>query len=100
MSGRRRYLVTYDVSDAKRLRRTFRLMHGFGDPVQYSVFLCDLGREELQLLRERLSGVLNLREDRVLIVDLGPAARWRAEVLLVLGRQIESMPDAYAATIV
>jgi len=39
---RRVYLVCYDVSDAKRLRRTHKKMCGFGDPVQYSIFRCEL----------------------------------------------------------
>ena len=39
---RNRFLVCYDVSDPKRLARTYREMNGFGDPAQYSVFICDL----------------------------------------------------------
>ena len=39
---RNRFLVCYDVSDSKRLARTYRKMNGFGDPAQYSVFICDL----------------------------------------------------------
>lgn len=95
---RRRYLVTYDVSDAKRLRLVFRAMHGFGDPVQYSVFLCELGPVERQLMRERLTQLLKMSEDRVLIVDLGEACGSRA-VLDVMGRQIDSVPEAFQATI-
>lgn len=96
---RRRYLVTYDVSSATRLRRVFRAMHGFGNAVQYSVFLCDLSAAERQLMRERLTALLNLREDRVLIVDLGAATEERGESFEVMGRQLESMPDAYRAII-
>jgi CRISPR-associated protein Cas2 len=66
------HLVTYDISDAKRLRRVFRKMMGFGDPVQYSVFLCSLSRTERVLMMDALRGVMNQAEDRVLVVDLGP----------------------------
>lgn len=46
------YLVCYDVADDKRLRKTYKKMCGFGDPLQYSVFRCELSAVEKQLLRE------------------------------------------------
>ncbi|MDD4792699.1 MAG: CRISPR-associated endonuclease Cas2, partial [Firmicutes bacterium] len=39
---RRRFIVCYDISDPKRLRKMYRTMRGFGDPLQKSVFTCDL----------------------------------------------------------
>ena len=56
---RNRFLVCYDVSDSNRLARTYRKMNGFGDPVQYSVFICDLSPKERVLLEEALTEVLN-----------------------------------------
>jgi CRISPR-associated protein Cas2 len=97
---RRRYLVSYDVSDAKRLRQAFRAMHGFGNAIQYSVFLCDLSAVERQLMRERLMDVPNLREDRALIVDLGEAGARTSAVLDVIGRQVNAMPSDFSAVIV
>ena len=47
------YLVCYDVADAKRLRRTYRKMRGFGDAVQYSVFRCELSPTEKQELQAK-----------------------------------------------
>ena len=69
---RNRYLVCYDISEPKRLRRTFKKMNGFGDPVQYSVFLCNLSPKERVMLEEALTDVINMKEDRVMIVNLGP----------------------------
>ena len=66
------YLVCYDVADDKRLRRTHKKMRGFGDPMQYSVFRCELSRVEKQLLQSTLWEILNLEHDRVMLVDLGP----------------------------
>ena len=67
------YLVSYDVADDKRLRLTYKKMCGFGDPVQYSVFRCELSLTEKQLMKEALWALLNWGEDRVMLVDLGPA---------------------------
>ena len=70
---RHRFLVCYDVADPKRLARTYRKMNGFGEPAQYSVFICDLSPKERALLETALTEILNLKEDRVLIVDMGPS---------------------------
>lgn len=83
---RRRYLVCYDVSDPKRLVRTYKKMNGFGDPLQYSVFLCDLSAKERVLLEEALTDILNLKEDRVLIVDAGPVEGRGQECFTMLGK--------------
>jgi CRISPR-associated protein Cas2 len=66
------FLVCYDVADDKRLRRTYKKMRGFGDPVQYSVFRCELSPTEKQLMKESLWAILNWSDDRVMLVDLGP----------------------------
>ena len=67
------YLVCYDVADDKRLRKTYKKMRGFGDPLQYSVFRCELSPTEKQVMKEALWEILNWDQDRVMLVDLGPA---------------------------
>ena len=67
------YLICYDVADPKRLRWTYKTMRGYGTPVQYSVFRCELSAVERQLLRESLWEILNWDHDRVMLIDLGPA---------------------------
>ena len=69
---RRRYLVCYDIRDSKRLRATHKVMVGHGDPLQYSVFLCDLSGMERTQLTSRLKKVVNEAVDSVAIFDLGP----------------------------
>lgn len=70
---RHSYLVAYDVRDAARLRRLHRKLLGFGDPLQYSVFHCDLSDAEKLRMVEAVFDVINQGEDRVLIVDVGPS---------------------------
>lgn len=68
---RRDTVVSYDISDPVRLRKVFKIMRGFGDHLQYSVFRCALNdRERLRLIGV-LSKVINTEEDQVLFVDLG-----------------------------
>lgn len=68
---RRRYLVCYDIADPVRLRRVHKKMKGFGDALQYSVFCCELTTREKVEMESELSDIINHKEDRVLVVDLG-----------------------------
>jgi CRISPR-associated protein Cas2 len=83
---RQRYIVTYDISDAKRLRQVFRTLKGYGEHLQFSVFRCDLTRMALAELKGRLNACLNTREDQVLFIDIGPAEGRAAEAVESLGR--------------
>jgi CRISPR-associated protein Cas2 len=68
--ARRRFLIAYDISDPKRLRRVCKTMEEYGDRLQYSVFICDLSRTELIHTRAAVERHMNLAEDSVLIIDL------------------------------
>lgn len=70
---RHRFVVCYDVREPKRLRKTHETMLGYGDPLQYSVFVCDLSQAERLLMEAALTDVVRLPEDWVHIIDLGPA---------------------------
>lgn len=77
--GRRRYLVAYDIREARRLRQVHRTMKGYGWPMQYSVFICDLDPMELTMMRMDLGVVIHHSVDSVAIIDLGdPAERGRS----------------------
>jgi len=80
------YIVTYDICDGKRLRMVFRIMNGFGDHMQYSVFRCDLTEKEKIGLIEKLHKVLKHDEDQVLFFPLGPAGGEREQNIYAIGR--------------
>ncbi len=65
------FLICYDVSDPKRLRKVYKTLQGAGESLQHSVFRCELSREERQKLIEVLWEILNLSEDRLLVANLG-----------------------------
>ncbi|MFC1591218.1 CRISPR-associated endonuclease Cas2 [Thermodesulfobacteriota bacterium] len=68
---RRFVLVAYDVSDDKRLRRIFKLLRGYGDHIQYSVFLCQLTDKDHIILSEKIKDIINRKEDKVILITLG-----------------------------
>jgi CRISPR-associated protein Cas2 len=83
--SRHRFVVCYDVRDPSRLRRTYQAMMGFGDPLQYSVFLCELSRAERAMMESVLLRVVAVREDSVVVIDLGPARGPAARRITELG---------------
>jgi CRISPR-associated protein Cas2 len=72
MAGLNCYVVSYDISEQKRLYRVHRAMMGFGEPVHYSVFRCLLTSRGKVEMMEDLTALINPDEDRVMIIDLGP----------------------------
>lgn len=75
--ARRRYLLGYDISDAKRLRSVHRCAREFGYPLQYSLFLCDMDDMELTRLKWGLSDLIVHTIDRVVLIDLGDPTQER-----------------------
>lgn len=69
--ARRRYLIAYDISDPKRLRRVIKVMESYGTRLQYSVFLCDLSGAELTRWKADILTRMRLGEDSVIWIDLG-----------------------------
>ena len=63
------HLVSYDVRDDGRLRRVARLLEGYGERLQYSLFRCRLSPVELERLRWELTRLV-ADEDDLLILPL------------------------------
>ena len=63
MTGR--FVLAYDVPDDRRRAKLARLLEGFGDRVQYSVFELILRERELAELRRRIAALIDPDEDSV-----------------------------------
>ena len=94
---RRRFIVCYDISDPKRLRKMFRKMRGFGDPLQKSVFTCDLSIKERAHMMKAIARIIDPGDDSVLIIDTG-ALDAKRESLEYMGKDI--MPDEGRAAVI
>ncbi len=86
--------MTYDISDDKRRNRVFNTLHGYGNHVQYSVFLCELDRRDLARLRSRLASEVNHHEDQVLVLDLGHSIHPLEQIVESIGRALDVRPPA------
>ena len=89
----RRRLIAYDIPDDRRRSRAARVLEGFGDRVQYSVFVVDALPAQFVSLQAALEAVLDPGEDSVLVCDLGLTATLGAEQFSFLGRSREISVD-------
>lgn len=81
------YVIAYDISEPKRLQRVFKTLRDFGDPLQLSVFECQLSEKNYLVLRDRLNNIIDKEEDRVIFIRLGPVGEKTAESFEVMGCQ-------------
>jgi CRISPR-associated protein Cas2 len=84
-----RYIVSYDISDPKRLRLVHKTMLGFGEPLQYSVFCCDLSPSGRIMLIAAVTEIIDHREDQVMLIDLGPAEGRGKESIETVGKAMK-----------
>jgi len=72
-------IVVYDITDDKRRTKLFKTLEGFGIPVQFSVFHCELDEENLLIMRNKVDRIINKSEDSVIYYDLCPRCSNRIE---------------------
>jgi len=91
------YLITYDISIDKRRTKLAKLLEGFGQRVQYSVFECDMEERQVSQLYRRLTRLLRPAEgdslriyklctncrSTVTIIGAGPPVAQASEVYII-----------------
>ena len=88
---RRCYLVCYDIRDPKRLRNVHKVLKGYGESWQYSVFFCGLREIDRVRLQSDLEAEMHLREDQVIILDLGANEEGIRDGVTVIGQSLPEM---------
>lgn len=63
------YIVCYDIRCPKRWRKAYKLIEGYGEKVQYSIFRCWLNQRIREKLRWELEKIL-AQEDSILFIRL------------------------------
>lgn len=86
------YLIAYDITDARRLRRVARRLERRAIRVQKSVFRFRGDHSSLQALLGELQPMLDLRKDKLAAWRLTPAGPER-DVYCALG-QVPQLPFA------
>ncbi len=94
---RRCYLVCYDIREPKRLRHVHKVMKGYGEPWQYSVFFCVLRDIDRVRMQSDLENEMNLKEDQALILELGEDETASRQAATTIG---QSLPKQNGGTLV
>jgi CRISPR-associated protein Cas2 len=63
-------VIAYDIASDRRRMRTHALLLRYGNPVQESLFECDLSPADLRALRRELARVIRPAADKVRVYCL------------------------------
>jgi len=74
-------VVAYDIPHDKRRLRVMKMLKGYGEHVQESVFECDLKPAVYRQMVKRLRGLLDLEADNVRLYHLCAPDVGRIETL-------------------
>lgn len=80
------YLICYDIRCPKRWRKAYKLLQGYGERMQYSIFRCWLSQRGREKLRWELEKILKA-EDSLLLIRLSHQC--------VSGIRAYNRPDAW-----
>lgn len=81
MAETRFYIVAYDITSDKRRRKVHKVLSGFGQWTQYSLFELFLSDKELVLLQNKLEKLLNEEKDSVRFYPLCSACLQQVETV-------------------
>ncbi len=95
VAGRERrqwVVVSYDIPDDKRRTKVMKIVEGYGQRAQYSVFECEIAPVALRQLQERLRDVIDHSEDDVRFYGLCHECLGK---VTVLGKGVLNRQPAY-----
>ncbi len=80
------YFVVYDIADSKRWRKIYKMMQGYGEWVQLSVFQCRLSRMRHAQFLAECDELIHHKNDHIVIIDVG-TAEWLEPRIVSLGKR-------------
>ena len=64
------FLIAYDISDPKRLRKSAKFLESHGIRVQYSAFELHLDRKEITPIIDKLRKIIDEEKDRLYVYPI------------------------------
>ncbi|OCC14485.1 CRISPR-associated protein Cas2 [Dissulfuribacter thermophilus] len=84
------YLFCYDIRDQKRWAKVFKIIKGYGEHLQYSIFRIRMTKKQLEKLRWQLTSIMDVEDDLMIvklcptcakrIIDSRDGAKWKQDV--------------------
>ena len=94
MADTRLYIVAYDIPSDKRRTKVHKVLSGFGQWTQYSLFELFLSDKELVLLQNKLEKLLDAEKDSVRFYPLCAACLKQVETV---GSPLPQEPKVFVA---
>ncbi|MEW6419015.1 MAG: CRISPR-associated endonuclease Cas2 [Nitrospirota bacterium] len=73
------FMICYDIIDDARRRKMQKLLEGYGEGVQYSVFECDISDSQYRDLKGKVFSSIKRDEDNVRFYPLCRACAGKIE---------------------
>lgn len=80
-----RFLIAYDIPNDRRRHAISVILQGFGERVQYSVFMINCSPDKIPILLHELEETMDSGEDSILVCDLGASKLVDSKVISRLG---------------
>jgi CRISPR-associated protein Cas2 len=64
------YFISYDIANPKRLIKVAKKLENFGIRIQYSFFECEMEKNQLELLKQSLLEIIDIKHDSLRIYPL------------------------------
>ena len=75
------YVVAYDIPDDKRRTKIHKILKGFGQWTEFSLFECFLTKKEVLQMRSKLDKYLDSRTDKVRVYLICDACMTKIETV-------------------
>jgi CRISPR-associated protein Cas2 len=75
------------------LRKVFQILKGYGEHWQYSIFFCTLKDIDRVRLQSDLEVEMNLKEDQVLIINMGSNEEEARNAAVVIGQSLQQVDE-------
>lgn len=64
------YMICYDITDSKRLRKTAKVLENYGIRIQKSFFQCEISKGMLDRLIKNILDSVDISKDKLYIYPL------------------------------
>ncbi len=64
------YMICYDITDSKRLRKTAKVLENYGIRIQKSFFQCEISKGMLDILIKNILDSVDVSKDKLYIYPL------------------------------
>ena len=90
MKDEKLFIITYDIANPKRWRKVFKILNGYGEWLQLSVFQCQMNELKKEFLISELDDIIHKTEDYILFICIGKKEQIKMKITS-LGKKFQEI---------